>query len=74
MLVLARRAGEKLKIGDDITVTILQIRGNQVSIGIQADKSIPVHREEIFKRIKDEEAEAEASSSEEKRYQVGAAS
>lgn len=57
MLVLARRIGEKLKIGDDVTITILQIRGNQVSIGIQADKSIPVHREEVFQRIKEEESQ-----------------
>ena len=57
MLVLARRIGEKLKIGDDVTVTILQIRGNQVSIGIEADKSIPVHREEVFQRIKEEESQ-----------------
>jgi len=57
MLVLTRRIGERLKIGDDITVTILQIRGNQVSIGIQADKSIPVHREEIYQKIKDKEEE-----------------
>ena len=71
MLVLARRIGEKLKIGDDITVTILQIRGNQISIGIEADKSIPVHREEVFKRIKDEEAELDGS---EKRFQVVQAS
>lgn len=53
MLVLTRRIGERLRIGDDITITVLQIRGNQVSIGIQADKSIPVHREEIYQRIKD---------------------
>ena len=69
MLVLARRIGEKLKIGDDITVTILQIRGNQVSIGIEADKSIPIHREEVFRRIKDEEDESQAQQ---RAYQVGA--
>ena len=60
MLVLARRIGEKLKIGDDVTVTILQVRGNQVSIGIEADKSIPVHREEVFRRIKEEESQEKA--------------
>ncbi len=62
MLVLARRIGERLKIGDDVTITILQIRGNQVSIGIQADKSIPVHREEIYRRIQEEKRHESANN------------
>ena len=70
MLVLARRIGEKLKIGDDVTLTVLQIRGNQVSIGIEADKSIPIHREEVFRRIKDEEKESQVQQ---RTYQVGKA-
>lgn len=57
MLVLTRRIGESLVIGDDgdITVTILGIKGMQVKVGIDAPKNLPVHREEIFKRIQAEE-------------------
>ncbi len=54
MLVLTRRPEETLMIGDDITVTILGIQGNQVRIGINAPKDIAVHREEIYNQIKDE--------------------
>ena len=54
MLVLSRREGETLMIGDDITVTVLGINGNQVRIGIDAPKEVPVHRLEIFNRIKKE--------------------
>lgn len=51
MLILTRRANESIMIGDDITVTVLSIRGNQINLGITAPKKIPVHREEIYKRI-----------------------
>ena len=51
MLVLARRVGEKLVIGDDVTIAILSVRGNQVRIGIAAPPEIQVHREEIYRRI-----------------------
>lgn len=54
MLILTRRVGEALKIGDNIDITILSIKGNQVRIGINAPKDVPVHREEIYSRIKDE--------------------
>jgi len=53
MLILTRRVQEALLIGDDVTVTVLSVNGNQVRLGIDAPKSIPVHREEIYHRTKE---------------------
>lgn len=54
MLILTRRVGESLRIGDEVSVTVLGIKGSQVRIGVNAPKSISVHREEVYERINEE--------------------
>ena len=54
MLILTRKVGERLIIGDEIAVTVLSVKGNQVRVGVQAPASIAVHREEIYNRIQNE--------------------
>jgi carbon storage regulator len=54
MLILTRRIGETIRIGNDVSVTVLEIRGNQIRVGIDAPKAVGVHREEVFKRIAEE--------------------
>ena len=58
MLILTRRVGETLMVGDDVTVTVLGVKGNQVRIGVNAPKDVSVHREEIYQRIQREKADA----------------
>lgn len=57
MLILTRRVGESLMIGDEVSVTVLGVKGNQVRLGVNAPKTIAVHREEIYQRIQQEKAE-----------------
>ena len=63
MLILTRRVGESLMIGDDITITVLGVKGNQVRIGVKAPKEVAVHREEILNRIEEASAESEQKMS-----------
>jgi carbon storage regulator len=58
MLILTRRVGETVMIGNDVTVTVLGVKGNQVRVGVNAPKEVAVHREEIYERIKREEQAA----------------
>jgi len=64
MLILTRRVGETLMIGDEVTVTVLGVKGNQVRIGVNAPRDVTVHREEIYERIKQEQLSNRESNNE----------
>jgi len=64
MLILTRRVGETLMIGDNVTVTVLRVKGNQVRLGVNAPKDVSVFREEIFERIQNEAGESSGETAE----------
>ena len=57
MLILTRKTGESLLVGDDVDITVLSVRGSQVKLGVNAPKDIAVHRQEIYQKIKDTESQ-----------------
>jgi carbon storage regulator len=73
MLILTRRVGETVMIGDDVTITVLGVKGNQVRVGISAPKNVAVHREEIYERIKREQQPEELATENTKSAQFASA-
>ena len=65
MLILTRRVGETLMVGDEVTVTVLGVKGNQVRIGVNAPRDVAVHREEIYQRIQDQKSSESETLNEE---------
>ena len=63
MLIITRRAGERIMVGDDIVVEVMEIVGNSVRVGIKAPRSVPVYREEIYAAVRDENRAAAGSES-----------
>jgi carbon storage regulator len=63
MLILTRRVGETLMIGENVAVTVLRVKGNQVRLGVNAPKDVSVHREEIFQRLRKEDDSAAPEAS-----------
>ena len=61
MLILTRRVGETIMVGDDVTISVLGVKGNQVRIGVNAPKEVSVHREEIYMRIQNEKSNQKVS-------------
>ncbi|MCW8964258.1 MAG: carbon storage regulator CsrA [Gammaproteobacteria bacterium] len=64
MLILTRRVGETLMIGDNVSVTVLRVKGNQVRLGVNAPKDVSIHREEIFEKIQQEGGDVDTTAEE----------